>query len=183
MTSHAAPRRAACRSVLHVLVPLLGLQACSPTYDWRETLPPDAAVMALFPCKPDRFSRPVVLAGAPVQMLLVSCATGGTTFALTHVELADAASVGPALQSLREAAIGNVGGAATVVAPMKVPGMMPNALAERLQIEGRRPDGSVLRVQAGFFTAGMRVYQATAVGSTLDAEALDTFFSGLRLRS
>ena len=61
-----------------------GLAACTPTYDWRETKAPGAAVVAMFPCRPDRFSRPVQLAGARVQMLLLSCSAGDTTFALSH---------------------------------------------------------------------------------------------------
>ena len=161
----------------------LWVAACSPTYDWRETQAPDAAVTALFPCKPDRFSRPVMLTGAKVQMLLLSCTAGGTTFALAQVELPDAALVTQALRAMRQAAADNVAGIARVVAPLAVPGMTPNPLAERLRVDGRRPDGGSLQMQAGFFTFGTRVYQASAVGAALDADALETFFTGLRLGS
>ena len=50
-------------------------------------------------------------------------------------------------------------------------------------IDGSRPDGTPLRGQAGFFSRGMRVYQATVIGPRIDADAADTFFTGLRLVS
>ena len=169
-----------CARAATVALALVGV-ACSPTFDWRETQPPDAAVVALFPCKPDRFSRVVGLAGAPVKMLLVSCTAGGLTFALSHAELPAADRVGPALQALRDALAANTGAPLRVLSPMRVPGMTPQPLAERVLAEGRRPDGAALRVQAGFFCFGTRVYQASVVGSVADADTIDTFFSGLRL--
>ncbi|HJV94503.1 MAG TPA: hypothetical protein VJ608_00645, partial [Albitalea sp.] len=61
---------------------VLSLAACSPALDWRDVQPEGSGAAALFPCKPDRFARSVMLAGAKVQMVLASCAASGTTFAL-----------------------------------------------------------------------------------------------------
>jgi hypothetical protein len=61
--------------------------------------------------------------------------------------------------------------------------MTPHPLAARLSLEGRGTDGAAVHEQAVFFARGLRVYQATVVGPVLDAEAADTFFSGLKLAS
>jgi hypothetical protein len=160
-----------------------GLAACSPVLDWRETQPPESAAVVMFPCKPDRFARSVTLGAEKVQMYLASCSAGGATYALSHAELSDPANITAALEALRAAAARNIGGQATVLAPMLVTGMTPHRLAERLEIQGRRPEGGVLREEIGVFTRGRRVYQASIVGDTLDRQAADIFFAGLKFPS
>lgn len=169
-----------CRNGLAFLI-CTWVLACTPTYDWRDLQVSDAPAQAVFPCRPDRFSRAVALAGTAVRMQLASCTAAGTTFGLSHVRLADASQVDAALQALRRAATDNIGGAARPLSRLQVPGAAAHPLAERLRFESRRPDGSTLRAEAAFFTAGTHVYQASVVGAELDAEAVDTFFAGLRL--
>jgi len=162
---------------------VLAVTACTPALDWREVRSPDSAALAWFPCKPDRFARHVTLAGTAVSMVLASCSAGGVTYALSHAELPDPARVATALSELRAAAVGNIGGDAQLIGALSVPGMTPNPAAQRWRIDGSRPDGTPLRGQAGFFSRGMRVYQATVIGPRIDADAADTFFTGLRLVS
>jgi hypothetical protein len=157
------------------------LSACSPTLDWREVRPDDSGAVALFPCKPTTDARMVTLAGSRVRMLLTACRAGDATWALAHADMADPARVTPALQALREATAGNLSGAATVSGPMAVSGMTPNPLAERVRVQGRVPGGEEVRLEGGFFTRGTRVYQATVMGRTIDAEALAIFFDNLKL--
>ena len=159
----------------------LAMLGCTPALDWREVRSPDSGAMALFPCKPDRYARTVTLAGAQVSMVLASCSAGGVTYALSHADLPDPARVATALTELRAAAAGNIGGDASVIGAMSVPGMTPNPAAQRWRIDGRRADGTPLHEQAGFFTRGVRVYQATMVGPSIDPDAADTFFTGLKL--
>lgn len=157
------------------------LAACSPALDWRQVRPEDAGVEALFPCKPLTHARTVPLAGQPTRMMLHACSTGGLTFALTYADLQDPARVTPALGELRAAAASNLDGTEVVVGAMQAPGMTPNPQALRLEVRGRRPDGSALAQQAALFTKGTRVYQASVIGTRLPQEAVDTFFTGLRL--
>ena len=159
----------------------LALAACTPALDWREVRSPDSGVVALFPCKPERMERSLEFAGTPVAMVLQACTVGGATYALMHANVDDPRRVAAALEGLRAAAAANLGGTAQAVAPMSVPGMTPNPLAERLVIEGRDARGDRVREHAGFFVKGMRVYQAVVVGAQLDEAAADTFFSALRL--
>ncbi|MBX9793257.1 MAG: hypothetical protein K2Y02_03045 [Burkholderiaceae bacterium] len=157
------------------------LAACSPALDWRETPVPESALSALFPCKPDAHVRRVALAGATREMHLASCAADDTVFAVSHVDVGDPARVTEVMQALRALAAENIGGTAKVVSALRIPGMTPNPLAERLAMTGKRMDGLVIEAQAVFFTRAAVVYQATVVGTRVDAEAVDTFFTALKL--
>jgi hypothetical protein len=164
-----------------VAVLTLTLSACSPTLNWRETRPEDSGAVLLFPCKPDRFTRSVMLGGEKLQMVLNSCAAGDATYALSHAQMADAAHVRPALEAMQAAAAGNLGGVASVVSPLAIPGMTPQPLTQRWAVQGKRADGSAVHQQFTVFTRGLRVYQATIVGASLDTVAADTFFGSLQL--
>lgn len=154
---------------------LTAFAACSPALDWRAFEPEGSGVVASFPCRPDRHARSVPLAGSTVRMEMLVCSAGGTTFALSYADLADPTRIGPALAELRHVAAGNIGAAEPTAAPVQVPGMTPNAEAGRVALSGRRPDGSTIEQQAIFFTRGLRVYQASVVGSPIAPEAAATF--------
>lgn len=177
-----------CATRRHALLPLaataavaVGLVACNPALNWRDTRPPNSAVVALFPCKPDHHVRRVTLAGAALAMQLSSCTAAGSVYALSHIDVGQAERVTPVMRALREAAAGNIGGTATAKAAQPVPGTAPHPLAQRLGWRGVRADGSSIAAQALFFTQGVRVYQATVVGTRLDTDAVDVFFAALKL--
>ena len=163
---------------------VIGLAAvlfgCSPALNWREIRPADSGVLALFPCKPDRFTRNLALGGEKLQMVLNSCAAEGATYALSHAELADEAKVNAVLQAMHSAAASNLGGLATKVSPLVVPGMAPHALSQRWAVQGKLADNNMVKQQFAVFARGPRVYQAMVVGQTLDATAADTFFGSLQ---
>lgn len=157
------------------------LMACSPVLDWREASIPDSGARALFPCKPEVHVRQVMLAGAVRPMHLSSCTAAERVYAVSHVDVGDVSRVTEVMQVLRSLAAENIGGAPKTVGAQQVPGMTPNPLAERLAMAGKRPDGSAIEAQAVFFAKATVVFQATVVGDRLDAEAVDTFFSALKL--
>lgn len=166
-----------------VLAALVGLAACTPTLNWREIQPEGSDLFAIFPCKPERFARSVTLAGAKVEMRMSSCVVNGVTFAVAYASVAEPVRVAAAITELRNAAVGNIGGTAKAIGQAAVPGMTPNPLSGRVAFTGRSPDGKALQEQAVFFVKGLRVYQASIVGPTVDPEAADTFVAGLRLVS
>jgi hypothetical protein len=114
-------------------------------------------------------------------MVLLSCEAGGATYGVSQADMLDPGKVHAALTELRRSAADNVGGTAQRIAALEVPGMTPNPLAERVAISGRGRDGAALAEQAGFFSRGTRVFQATVFGPALEREAVDTFFAGLKL--
>lgn len=163
----------------------VALMACSPVLDWREARPAEG-LSVLFPCKPDQFTRQVPIAGAPQAMTLWSCSAGDLTFAVSRVEAAEPARVPVLLQALRTALSANLGGKTAAemrVEEAAVPGATPHPLSQRLVLRGRRDDGTSIEAQGQFFCHGMRVFQATVIGSRLEPQALETFFSSLKIAS
>ena len=156
------------------------LVACSRTLDWREFVPEGSGLRVTFPCRPDRHTRPVLLAGAKTQMDMLVCSAGEATYALSFVDVTEPSRVSATLLELRTAAVGNVQGAAPLVVPWQIQGMTPNDEARRLSISGRRPDGVAVQMHAAFFTRGLRVYQAAVIGTLPAPPAVEAFFSGLK---
>jgi hypothetical protein len=159
------------------------LCACSPVLDWREVRPDASGAQLLFPCKPSNEVRTVELAGARVRMHMAACSADGATWALAYADIGDPALVARALGSLRAASAANLAASAAVTGPMKVPGMTPNAQAERLRAAGRMPGGDAVQVESGFFVRGTQVYQATVMGKAPAPEAVGIFFDSLKLPS
>ena len=156
---------------------------CSPTLDWREIRPEGADVVALFPCRPDRHARPMMIAGVRTSMEMLVCSAGGVTFAVSFVDLVDPALVTAAVTELQIAALANIGGVQLSSEPVQVSGMTANAQAAMLVMNGGLPDGVAVQEQAAFFVKGLRVYQASVIGAKLRAEMTDTFFASLKLPS
>ena len=161
------------------LAGLMVLAGCSPTFDWREARPADGLTL-LFPCRPGEATRVVQIAGARETMSLWSCNAGELTFAVSRVDASEPARVGPLMAALREALVANVSASAPQVVAAAVPGATEHPLAQRLVLRGQRADGTPLEVQGQFFSHGLRVFQATVVGSRLDPQVLDLFFSSLK---
>ena len=161
----------------------VALAACSPVLDWRRVQPEGSTLEAMFPCKPASHVRRVPLGGIEAEMTMFACATGGHTYAVTFADVVDPARVGDALLQLRTAAQANMRGELGASTAAVVPGMTPNVQAARLSLRGTLPDGRPGRQEAAFFVHGTRVYQASIVGTDPPAEAIEVFFSGLRLSS
>lgn len=134
-----------------------------------------------FPCRPDRFARAVVVAGAGVRMEMLVCEAAGSTFSLGFFDVADPTQVAVSLREIRAAMLTNVRGAAFTSGPAKVIGMTPNLQALRVSGAGQLPDGLAVEVHAAFFARGLRVYQTTLIGARPQAQAIETFFDGLKL--
>jgi len=164
-----------------VWIGVLAAAGCSPTYDWREVRPPGAGVLAMFPCKPRTETRPVALAGQAVPMTMVACEAGGAMFGLATADVGDAARTGAVLSALREAQAGNVGAAAQAAGAASIPGADARPDLQRYRLEGRLPGGEPVRQHLVYFARGARVYQAAVLARQVPAEAVDTFFEGIRV--
>ena len=154
--------------------------ACSPTLDWRQVKPEGSQATLMFPCRPSGHERRVTVANVEVAMSMFACTAGDATYALAFADVADPARVTAALEDLGRSAVANIQ-AASASAPLIVPGMTPNALAAHWRLSGRLPDKREVHEQLALFAHGTRVYQATVIGARLDAEAMQTFFSALRV--
>ena len=159
---------------------MLLLVACAPALDWRESRPPGSGVTMLFPCGPDRHERAVGIAGQQLVMQMDSCSAAGATFSLAFIDAPQVDRVAPLLDALRVSAAQNIAGAAEPK-PFQPPGATPNERAGLLRIAGRLPDGRDVVEHAAFFVRGTRIYQATAIGAAVSADAVETFFGAIRV--
>jgi hypothetical protein len=169
------------RSAYISVLTVASMAACAPALDWREVRPAGAGITLLFPCKPDSHARQVKLGPDSVRLELHACSAAGATWALAFAELGDPARVGPSLVELRLAAARNLAASEPQVLGLKVEGATPNPASQRVQFQGRMPDGRAVIEQVAVFAKGTRVYQATALGDKLDADATDSFFGSLRV--
>ena len=156
------------------------LAACAPALDWREVRPEGSHMTLLMPCKSTAQQRQLPLAGAAVRLSLQACSADGQTWGVAHADVEDPARVAVALAELRASAAANVAAGAVEPLPLQVPGATPQPASERLSFAGRLPDGRPVQVQLAVFAHGTRVFQATALGERLPAEAADTFFGSIR---
>jgi hypothetical protein len=170
-------KRIACVSGLTGVLML----ACAPALDWREVRPTGSGMTLLFPCKPDSHARQVALGPDSVRLELHACNAAGATWALAIADVGDPARVGPALLELRTTAAKNLSASEPQILTLKVEGATPNPSSQRVQFQGRMPDGRAVTEQVAVFAKGTRVFQVIAVGDKLDAEATDSFFGSLRL--
>lgn len=171
-----------------VLLPLL-LGGCSPALNWRSVPLPEAALTITLPCKPDQATRPVELAGAPVELSMAGCDADGATFAVSHAALADPTQVGAALTHWRAAVLANLGpGAAgtAVDVPYAPRGVLPVPQSVRTTVQGQRADGTAVVAQAVWFARAVgpqvRLYHAVVYTPKPRPQVADEFFAGLALQ-
>jgi hypothetical protein len=176
-----------CPILVAALLGLAGLAACNPTFNWREVRADNSSLVALLPCKPDRGTRTVPLAGRPTELQMVGCESGGATFALARADLPDAAQVGSTLAQWRVITLANARASVTGQAAPFVPrGAMALPESVLVAAPGQQPDGSPVQLRAAWFAqatgAGVQVFQALVVSRQMPVEASETFFSGLKLQ-
>lgn len=169
-------------SLIRSLLPaLVLLAACSPTLDWREVRPTGSELKALLPCKPERVTRALTLAGSEVQFELLACNAGNVTWAVASADVGDPARVGPALAALRRARAVNLDGRETFYAPAAVRGISAGPVGLRFTVAGRQPDGLGVTEESILFAHGTWVVHAAALGASPAPAAVQSFFDGLEL--
>jgi hypothetical protein len=176
------PTRAAALALLWLLV------ACSPALNWRSVPLPEAGITILLPCKPDRATRTVELAGSPAELAMTGCEADGALWAVSHTALADPAQAGTALRHWRAAVLANLGAGAAATAvdtPFAPKGALPLPQSVRTVVQGQRGDGSAVFAQGVWFAraAGprMRLYHAVVYTGRPRPELADQFFAGIVL--
>jgi hypothetical protein len=168
------------RTLAACLVIACALAACSPTFDWREVRTVQGGLAALLPCKPEKGSRTVPMAGREVSLDALSCSTGGATFAVLTADVEDAARTGEVLAQWKAATLANLHSASSQEIAFQPPGA--GKLPQSLQVvaSGQRADGSKVESHAAYFARGSQVFQAVIYTDRLKPEAAEPFFSGLK---
>ena len=161
------------------------LAGCSPTFNWREVPIGDGGVVALLPCKPDRATRALPLGVDAVTVDMAGCEAGGATFAVARAVAASPSQAEGWLRAWRAATRGQLAGAPASESPTTLPRAAGTPAPVRLDSpEGDAGTaGPVLHVLwfAQQRPDGVALYQATVIGKPSSADALPTFFEGLRV--
>ena len=168
------------RRIFLGLAVLQGLAACTPAWDWRGVPFPGTQLVTELPCRPSRFQREVTVAGVPLQLFMLSCATGGVTYGVASADVGDPARVDAVLLALRDGAAAAIRSSAGPVGALKMDGVTPFNGNSSAHLHGQRPDGEPIEESIRVFARGTRVFQASAVGATLPEAALKPFEDGLR---
>ncbi len=128
---------------------------CTPAFNWREVGFDQAGVTALLPCKPDRGTRSVQLAGQAAQMSMAGCESGGAMFTISVVQ----------------------------VSGMDAKAAVMQAVAQDLKI-GSKANHS-RQVAHGRYVAQAAIYGEPTQGSdgpgAFSAQAVETFLSSLKM--
>lgn len=166
-----------------LLLATLGLAACTPTLNWRETTLSDSGRLQ-FPCKPEQVEREVRLADAPSRARMLVCDAGGLNWSATVYDVPDPARLGPSLRDLRTRFLMNLNASEDRTLPARLTGMTPNDEARRIVATGRLADGRTTRAEAVFVARGTQVYQLVVMARgdapKQWAESADEFLQALR---
>lgn len=174
----------------------LGLAACAPELNWRD-VQAGAGEQAReaqlqFPCKPQRQTRKLVMSDkpggdAPVSFTLLACHAGDMSFALGAAEMGDAEAASATLGYLSRKLAQNLQATPPEqTQPFTPKGATLDQAAQRIVLQGKRPEGEAMTGHAAFFRQGARVYQATvtapaSVNVKALREAADLFFNSIAL--
>lgn len=158
------------------------LPGCGPTFNWRETPIAATSLTALFPCKPQKVTRLLVLGGEQVELHMTGCDTGGVTLAVGHATLSDPTKAGSALVQWQDATLAGLRAKSLTVSALRLERAQEMPQSVRVQALGARPNGRPMTLQAAWFARDGEVFGAMLYGEALSPEVADTFFSGLRFR-
>jgi hypothetical protein len=159
-----------------LLLVVLTAIACTPSLNWREVRL--GRLSTLLPCKPDRATRPVPLAGKTVNMEMIGCEAGGALFTISRIQADDAAHAPQMMAALRQASLAQV--QTISVHPRSSSGITPTSFD--VLVNGERPDGSALQAGFKWLLEGMEVYQIAAYSKHLDVEQMEPLISETRTR-
>ena len=158
---------------------LLGLAACSPTFNWREVRAETAPLKVLLPCKPDKAARTVPMAARQVELQVLGCEAGGATFAVLSGDIVEPLRAGEVLAQWKAATLANMRSTGGQDRPFLPAGAMALPQSLRVTAAGQRTDGSKVESQAVYFARGSLVVQAVIYADRVPGEAADSFFAGL----
>lgn len=161
---------------------MYAMLACTPAFNWREVRIAATPLHALFPCKPEKESRKVTMAGLETELHMAHCDTSGVKAAIGHARIADATLIQAALVQWKAATLAGMRVTPAMVSgPVGIPAPVA-AGALSVDAAGTTPDGKPLRLKATWFARDGEVYAALWYGQSWSSELAESFFSGLQFR-
>ena len=130
---------------------VLGLSACQPSLNWRNVQMPETTLSFELPCKPDKTTKPVTMAGQALELSVVGCEAGDAVWAVMSAKLSADADRTELLKGWRQATLQNMR-ANQIEDATWMPARMtalPGAL--RLKAIGTTAKGEPVRADAVWF--------------------------------
>ena len=87
---------------------VLGLSACQPSLNWRNVQMSETRLSFELPCKPDKTTKPVTMAGQTLELSVVGCEAGDAVWAVMSAKLSADADRTELLKGWRQATLQNM---------------------------------------------------------------------------
>ncbi|MFZ6818861.1 hypothetical protein [Undibacterium sp. Ji22W] len=168
---------------LLILITLLGINACTPKFDWREFRSQDAPIIALFPGKPASHVREVDLDGIKVNLHMTAADVNQISFAIAYAKIEDKSVDQPmllaqqqrALSAMQAGMLKNIQATITQPTPTDAPKNTITAI-------GKSQNGQAIKLVARFTQHGPWIVQAVMLGNdkAFTPEVMDMFFGSLK---
>ena len=165
-----------------------GLSACSPAQNWRDVAFEGNALKVQMPCKPDRTTRAVPLAGVSVDLQVVGCQSDSSMVAVMTASLPTGADANEAMTGWQKATLDNAR-IASPLAPEQQqiwhrPSHLPLASSIRIQATGQRANGEPVAMDAvwGAIAEGdrLRLIHAVVYDKNRPTELANTLFESIK---
>jgi len=130
----------------------------------------------LLPCKPDRATRPVTLDGETVNMEMAGCEAAGALYAVSRIQMEDAAQAQSIMVRLRKASLAIVH--ASGIHPTANSGDEHSSFD--LQVDGSDPAGSAVQAHFKWMMQGQSTFQLAVYAPHLQPEQVESFLGGIR---
>lgn len=155
------------------------LVGCGAGFNWRLVRPAGFSLQATLPCKPDAAQRTVGLGGQSAELHMLSCETGGLTFALSALRLPPGIESATVLQGWKQASLLSLKLSSDKAQAWALPARLKGAVAG-WQAEGVRHDGSPVKANVVMLVRGAEVFQLAVYGAATP-EVLTAVLDGLSL--
>jgi hypothetical protein len=134
-----------------VFFSVLGLSACQPSLNWRTVHMPVTALSFELPCKPDKTTKSVTMAGQALELSVMGCEAGDAVWAVMSAKLSADTDRTELLKGWRQATLQNMR-AKHIEDTNWIPGRvaaLPGAL--RSKASGTSAKGQAVRAHAVWF--------------------------------
>jgi hypothetical protein len=166
-------------SALVLLLASVLLGACSPKYNWRDYVSPDAPYKVMFPAKPASFTRTIDLDGTQASMTMTAADVDGATFAVGAAEAADEAHARAAVPAMMQALLRNIGAGDT---QGKSHADAAGGTVTEVDATGKA-NGAPVRLVGRFEARGKRFYQIIVLGkpNAMPPDQVEQFLTSFTL--
>ena len=144
-------RKNVLKNAAAVFFAVMGLSACQPSLNWRNVQMPETTLSFELPCKPDKTTKPVTMAGQSLELSVLGCEAGDAVWAVMSAKLSADADRTELLKGWRQATLQNMR-ATQIEDAAWMPGRitaLPGAL--RLKARGTTAKGEPVHAHAVWF--------------------------------